>query len=53
MRFNRRKCDYYWRGNTYSNRKLKERLGWQPIVPFAEASRRFFEYVREGDHHHA
>jgi nucleoside-diphosphate-sugar epimerase len=54
LAFNRRKCAYYWKGNQYSNRKLKERLGWKPVVPFAEASRRFFEYVRQetGAHHH-
>jgi nucleoside-diphosphate-sugar epimerase len=51
--FNRKKCDYYWRGNRYSNQKLKDRLGWKPTVPFAEASRRFFEYVREAGDDHA
>jgi nucleoside-diphosphate-sugar epimerase len=49
--FNRHKCAYYWKGNKYSNQKLKDRLGWKPVVPFAEASNRFFEYVRSGEHH--
>jgi nucleoside-diphosphate-sugar epimerase len=45
--FNRRRCSTYWKGNRYSNRKLKDRLGWEPFVPFSEASRRYFEFVRE------
>jgi nucleoside-diphosphate-sugar epimerase len=46
LAFNRRRCAAYWKGNTYSNRKLKERLGWAPAISFAEASRRYFEYVK-------
>jgi nucleoside-diphosphate-sugar epimerase len=45
--FNRRRCATYWKGNTYSNEKLKHRLGWKPTVAFSEASRRYFAYVRE------
>jgi len=30
--FNRRRCSAEWKGNRYSNRKLRERLGWQPKV---------------------
>jgi nucleoside-diphosphate-sugar epimerase len=44
--FNRRRCAAYWKGNRYTNQKLKRRLGWNPMVPFSEASRRYFEYVR-------
>jgi nucleoside-diphosphate-sugar epimerase len=44
--FNRRRCATYWKGNRYSNRKLKERLGWQPSVSFAEGATRYFQYVR-------
>jgi nucleoside-diphosphate-sugar epimerase len=44
--FNRRRCATYYKGNIYSNQKLKDRLGWQPSVPFSEASRRYFEFVR-------
>ena len=43
--FNRLRCATYWKGNKYSNRKLRERLGWAPTVPFAEATRRYFEFV--------
>jgi nucleoside-diphosphate-sugar epimerase len=45
--FNRRRCATYWKGNCYSNQKLKTRLGWKPAVPFSEASKRYFESVRE------
>jgi nucleoside-diphosphate-sugar epimerase len=45
-RFNRRRCAAEWKGNRYSNRKLKELTGWTPRVPFEQASRNFFEYVR-------
>ena len=45
--FNRRRCATYWKGNRYSNNKLKERLGWKPTVSFSDASKRYFEYVRE------
>jgi nucleoside-diphosphate-sugar epimerase len=45
--FNRRRCITYWKGNTYSNLKLKELAGWEPKVPFVEASRRYFEYSRK------
>jgi nucleoside-diphosphate-sugar epimerase len=44
--FNRRRCAAYWKGNRYTNQKLKDRLEWRPIVAFSEASRRYFEYVR-------
>ena len=37
-------CD--WKGNSYSNMKLKMRVGWRPHVPFGEASARFFDYCR-------
>lgn len=45
--FNRRRCSAYWKGNRYSNQKLKDRLGWEPLISFSEASRRYFEYVRK------
>ena len=45
--FNRRRCATYWKGNRYSNRKLKDRLGWKPAVSFSEAAKHYFEYVRE------
>jgi nucleoside-diphosphate-sugar epimerase len=45
-RFNRRRCAAEWQGNRYSNRKLKELVGWTPRVPFEEAAQRYFDSVR-------
>jgi len=45
--FNRRRCAAYWKGNRYTNKKLKDRLEWKPMIGFSEASRRYFEYVRK------
>jgi nucleoside-diphosphate-sugar epimerase len=39
--FNRRRCAAEWKGNSYSNRKLKDRLGWTPRVPMVEAMEAF------------
>lgn len=35
--FNRRRCAAEWKGNRYSNQKLKERLGWTPRVNMERA----------------
>jgi nucleoside-diphosphate-sugar epimerase len=35
--FNRRRCAAEWKGNRYSNQKLKERLCWKPRVTMAQA----------------
>ena len=45
--FNRRKCEAYWKGNRYSNRKLKTLLGWAPRVTFEDGSRAYFEYLKD------
>ena len=39
--FNHRRCDAEWKGNCYSNRKLKDQLGWKPRVPMEEAMQGF------------
>jgi nucleoside-diphosphate-sugar epimerase len=39
--FNRRRCAAEWKGNRYSNQKLKDRLGWKPRVPMAQAMEKF------------
>lgn len=44
--FNRRQCATYYQRQVYSNSKLKERTGWSPRVPFAEASQRYFEFIK-------
>jgi nucleoside-diphosphate-sugar epimerase len=46
--FNRRACAFAWKGHRYSNRKLKECLGWQCRVPMKKALQRYFEYQRNG-----
>jgi nucleoside-diphosphate-sugar epimerase len=45
--FNRKRWSADWKGNHYSNKKLKELLGWYPSVSFAEGSRRYFEYCKK------
>jgi nucleoside-diphosphate-sugar epimerase len=39
--FNGRRCAAEWKGNRYSNRKLRERLGWKPRVPMQKAMEAF------------
>ena len=35
--FNRRRCAAEWKSNRFSNRKLRERLGWKPRVDMDKA----------------
>lgn len=51
--FNRRRCAAYWKGNRYSNHKLKSRLGWKPKVSFGEATRLYFDYMTRSKSQHA
>lgn len=44
--FNRLRCEAGWKGNTYTNQKLKNLLGWEPKIPFEEASKYYFEYLK-------
>lgn len=39
--FNRRRCAAEWKGNHYSNEKLRTRLGWKPKVKMADAMKLF------------
>jgi nucleoside-diphosphate-sugar epimerase len=39
--FNRRRCASEWKGNVFSNHKLRERVGWSPRVGIDEAMSRF------------
>jgi nucleoside-diphosphate-sugar epimerase len=48
--FNRAKCEAEWKAHRYSNQKLKDRLGWKPLVSTQEGLRRHFEYFRELGH---
>jgi len=45
--YNRQRWSVYWKGNTYSNEKIKRVLGWKPAVPFKEAAMSYFEYQRQ------
>ena len=44
--YNRKMCSNYWKGNLYSNEKLKTLLGWKQKVVFEEAIRQYFEYQK-------
>lgn len=39
--FNRRRCSAEWKGNRFSNARLRERLGWSPKVGMEEAMAAF------------
>lgn len=45
--FNRISCAAYYQKQQYSNQKLKERTGWMPRISFDEASRRYFEFMKQ------
>jgi nucleoside-diphosphate-sugar epimerase len=44
--FNRRVWHAYWKKTSYSNEKLKTKLGWRPMVGMADALRRHLEACR-------
>jgi nucleoside-diphosphate-sugar epimerase len=47
--FNRRRCAAEWKGNRYSNQKLRERLGWKPRLNGQEAMAAFLsQFTRSG-----
>jgi nucleoside-diphosphate-sugar epimerase len=39
--FNRRRCAAEWKGNRFSNAKLRERVGWRPRVGMRDAMASF------------
>jgi hypothetical protein len=39
--FNRRRCAAEWKGNRFSNEKLRQRLGWKPRVNMETAMAAF------------
>lgn len=47
--FNRRRCAAEWKGNRYSNQKIKERLGWQPRVSMKDAMSSFLTQFGKSD----
>ena len=48
---NRRAWHAYWKGSTYSNDKLKSRLGWTQKLSTREGLVRFLESCRNGEIH--
>jgi nucleoside-diphosphate-sugar epimerase len=44
--FNRRMCAFAWKRHSYSNQRLKQRLGWECRVPMAQALQRYFDYQK-------
>jgi nucleoside-diphosphate-sugar epimerase len=49
--FNRRRWYAEWRQTSYSNAKLKERLGWSPRVPTREALNLYFRSCGQREQH--
>ena len=49
--FNRRRCSGEWKPMHYSNRKIKDRLGWKPRVPMKEAMDRFLAQFDANSNH--
>lgn len=45
--YSRQEWHAYWKKTRYSNKKLKNRLGWAPIVSTDEGLRRYFAACRE------
>lgn len=45
--FNRKRWHAFWKKTRYTNKKLKEKLGWVPIISTTEGLRRYFEACRE------
>ncbi len=44
--FNRSRWNSLWRNTTYTNEKLKKRLGWTPAITTQEGLQRYFEACR-------
>ncbi|WP_408999187.1 NAD-dependent epimerase/dehydratase family protein [Syntrophus buswellii] len=44
--FSRKEWHAYWKKTSYSNEKIKNRLGWQMKVPTKEALQKYFDYCR-------
>ena len=39
--FNCRRCSAEWKGNRFSNEKIRQRVGWRPSVPMQQAMQAF------------
>ena len=51
--FNRNRWATDWKGNRYSNQKIKKLLGWNQKIPFEVAAKRFFGYCKDEVYKHA
>jgi nucleoside-diphosphate-sugar epimerase len=49
--FNRKRWRAFWKKTSYSNKKLKQRLGWAPRVSTAEGLKAYFEACRKECEH--
>lgn len=45
-KYNRRRWCAYWKGNTYTNEKLKRMVGWSQNISMEEGMHRYFEYCK-------
>lgn len=48
--FNRNRWHAYWKKTRYSNRKLKSKLGWVPIISTSEALKQYFAACGQDAH---
>src|SRR4029077_6722331 len=46
--FNRRRCSAEWKGNRFSNEKLRQKLGWKPRVNMKDAMASFLGQFQKG-----
>jgi nucleoside-diphosphate-sugar epimerase len=49
--FNRKHWHANWKRTSYTNEKLKQRLGWKQPIPTSEGLRRYFAACREKESH--
>jgi nucleoside-diphosphate-sugar epimerase len=47
--FNRRRCAAEWKGNRFSNQRLRDKLGWRPRVGMSEAMALFLGQFAQGE----
>ena len=48
--FNRRRCAADWKGNRFSNRKLRDKLGWEPRIRMKDAMQQFLAQFSARSH---
>lgn len=47
--FNRMRSEAHWKGQTYTNKKLKDFLGWKQRISTENAINIYFEYLKSGN----